>query len=477
MKTGATTPPNELFHREKVRLPIMAGVALVTLLTPAYFNLGSLLMSPSRLFFIIIIPIIAIKVIMGKVHKFLLVDGLIFFHVLWSTLAIAVNNSNVAVQFVGLNSAVILGGYLTARVSIRSYSDFIAFCKIIAFVAIISLPFALIETRTGNSILPALIDQIPGFSTVPNNTYAPRMGFYRVQFLLAHPIHYGLFCSVAFGLTFVVLKGYWSDTVRFGASAIIGFCCFLSVSSGPFLSMIIVIFLIVWAWMMKSSNSKWKILFTIIFLVYIMLEVSSDGPIIYKLITSMAFSSSTVNVRRVLLEYGISQIGRTPWLGVGYNSWGLPVWMTGSLDNYWLLNALVFGIPSFLALVMAFVLSMMKIGKRVFDGRPELIVARLGWVFVMISLSLTLATVTVWSEIQSLVFFVFGSGIWLIYVDTSSSVKDHAPEITKSRKSSYTRFPSRTILDQVNSTPDTLSKKITRFSKHQNSHYAGSVDE
>lgn len=430
-----------------IRLPTLPGLAkwtLIATLLPVYFTIFGLLLSPARILLLILVPILAVQLMQGKFGGFLWIDRLVFLHVMWLIMSVFVNNPEVAVTYTGSNAIVILGGYLTARASIRSREDFAALCLFLMKVVLLSLPFAILETRDSIMIIPRLIDKIPGISSSIDVDYLPRLGLNRVQFLFAHPIHYGLFCSCTVALCFIGLRDYLSLKARILITTALILCTFLSVSSGPILSMVTQIFLISWAILAKGLARKWRILTGLLAMLYAIAEIMSNRIAIYAIVSILSFSPNTANVRRVLFEYGSAQIARTPILGVGFNSWPLPKYMTGSLDNHWLLLALIYGLPSLIFLFWAIFLTFYHLSiSSAKDSTFQNM--RLGWVFTMISLLLTLSTVAIWGEMQSIFYFLFGSGVWmsLARAQTADAQSEASLINTAHGALTYSRFPVR----------------------------------
>ncbi|EBA14560.1 hypothetical protein RSK20926_01157 [Roseobacter sp. SK209-2-6] len=404
------------------KLPFLATLTIFVLMVPLNFDVGPINLSTSRVLFLIFVPLLTINLLRGKYGKINIVDLFVLFHVFWLTLSIFINNPDVAVTFAGSNACAILGGYLVARASIRTSAQFQTLCKFLCFAALCTLPFAVIETLTNKSLLRDLINAIPGLNESSRATSEQRLGgLYRAQLLFAHPIHYGFFCSLIFSLGFVALRDHVSRGARSFYAFSIGLCCFFSLSSGAVLAMAIQALLMMWQSATRRLKNQWNTLLTGSVVFYIVAEIASDRPAIIAILSRLAFNSSTVSIRQRLFEYGTEQIGKTPVFGVGYNDWGLPPWMSGSIDNFWLLQALVYGIPSLIALAGATIIPMLLIGRRDFAKDSSLQHARLGWIFTMISMCLTLATVAVWGEMHSFVMFILGSGVFMLAVEADQA--------------------------------------------------------
>lgn len=367
------------------------------------------------------VPILTIRLLQGKYGKITIVDILVYFHVFWLSLSIFINNPDVAVTFTGSNAIAILGGYLVARCTIRTADHFRAVCRLLVFAVLLSLPFGLIETLTGRTVLRDVFNALPGIGVGGRATDEQRLGLYRVQFLFAHPIHYGFFCSLVFSLGFMTLRGYVNPARRLVVAGLVGFCCFMSLSSGAVLAMAIQAFLMGWQRATQSVPNQWRLLLIGTLAFYIVAEIGSNRPAIIAILSRVAFNPMTISIRQRLFEFGTEQIGKTPVFGVGYNDWGLPPWMSGSIDNFWLLQALIYGVPSFLALSLAAVLGMVLVSRRDFSTDEGLRNCRLGWIFTMVGMCLTLATVAVWGEIHSFIMFVIGSGIFMLTVQAGKT--------------------------------------------------------
>ena len=444
-----TTPvPPESKRRE--RLPFLTKIVLFSLLLPAFFSVGSLVFTPSKLLFLFVVPILTLKLLRGAYGRLLPSDFLVFGYAGWMTLAMLANHTpRVAVEYTGSNTVIFLGGYLTARATIRSKESFVALIRFLVVIVILTLPFAIYEVITSRTTIPRWLAQLPGIRSHADINHDPRFGLWRAQVVFPHPIHYGIFSSMAFSLAYVGLAERLRSFRRTVATGLVGLSCFLSVSSGPVLALAAQIGLIGWAGLFRHNRHRWVIFWTLGILSYIIAELASGRSAVYAIVTRISFSSQTAFARRILFNYGVEQIGRKPLLGVGYNSWPLPAWMTGSVDNFWLFVAVRFGLPAFILLSGAFVVAMIIVGRRDFSADPELCHLRRAWIFTLVSLMLVLATVAIWGEVYSMVLFMLGSGLWMTNTDPAPNVPRTAVAGDEPKRlSRYTRFagtkPNRT---------------------------------
>lgn len=420
-------------------------------MVPISFQLGPLNLTLSRVVFTLTLPFLLANLFTGRYGRILITDILIILYMLWRAFSLFITTPDRAFEAVASNTAIFLGAYMCARASVRTIQDFQFVCKMLTGFVILSLPFALYETTTGKMFIPRLLDALPGIRAPVDLNYPRRFGLDRVQFVFVHAIHYGLFCSSSFPFMYVALKDTISTTRRWISSLIIMVCCFTSVSSGAFLALLCQLPLIFYNHVLLRFPRRWSVFAWVAAILYMILEVSSNRPAFYAISSRIAFDSWTANYRKVLLDAGIEQIGYTPILGVGMRRMPtMPAWMNGSLDNFWLGDAVMFGMPALIFHFTAVVISIYLIGNRSFKPGGSMDNARFAWIFVILSLCLTLATVFIWSEIASLVFFIYGMGALLITGQDEDATAPIAPAVRASLQ--YTRFPKPT--PNTASTPD-----------------------
>ncbi len=122
-------------------------------------------------------------------------------------------------------------------------------------------------------------------------------------------------------------------------------------------------------------------------------------------------------------------VWENPLLGLGFNDWKRPVYMiSGSMDNFWLVIAVRYGIPAFLCLALGVFVPLLRIIFRDFRADPRLAQVRLAWVLTFVCLSFTLATVHIWGNIFSFVFFMFGAGVWMVRAEVQAPQSDDGPD-------------------------------------------------
>ena len=416
-----------------VGLPVVVWLYLLAVVIPIGFWAGPLFMTTLRLLVMVMVIPLMLKILMGQYGKVFAVDYLFIGFVLWTAVARAVNNPDQVIQQVGSTGPEFLGGYAIGRAYIRTPQHFMALCRVLIVIVLCTLPFSVFEAVTGRPIVIEIMRKVPGMQTVGVVTIEGRMGLERVQSMFAHPIHYGLFCSVALSLCFVALKGLMSTFKRFIFSLAIAFSGFLALSSGAITAIAMQIALIVWAAMFKNFKPRWWLLVGIFVLGYIIIDLLSNRSPIKVFMSYATFSAHNAYYRSIIFDWGIDNIfgnaerliPASPIFGIGNNDWIRPHYMySGTVDNFWLLVGMRYGVPGFLLMAIGYIMIIAKVMRRNFESDERLTLLRRAWVFTFLGLTFTLCTVHVWTNIYSFIFFMFGTGVWLVTVQPNGNLDD-----------------------------------------------------
>ena len=439
-------PQEQMTLREDRRLPILARLMLISILMPLFFSLGDLLLTPTRLLCLVMIPYLTVRLLSGAYGRLVITDYLIFFYSFWVMLSFIKLHGGAQIPYAGSQVAITLGGYLVARASIRSPGQMIAMSGFMVTLVLILMPFAFIEALTGEYIIPQWIVDTGLFGTVGSVPYPPRMGLYRAQVVFAHPIHWGLYCSMALSLYFVTRLQLVGPFTRYLVSALIVLGTFFSVSSGPFLTVLFQLALIFYMLVLNNVKMQWKLLVWGGVIGYTAIELSTTKFGMFAIAQKLAFNSHTAYYRPLIWQYGTAQVDRTPFFGVGRGGWSRPFWMTSSIDNYWLQLAVVNGLPASISMFGAFMVTMIFAGRGHYVKGSDAYYVRVGYTFTFVALILSLATVTVWNEVLCMLMFLLGAGQYMLQA-TAPSTAPAAEARDDSRPTdqgpAYSRFPPR----------------------------------
>jgi O-antigen ligase len=413
-RTSAGLAPSPAHAGEKAGLPTIVWAYLICVLTPFEFFVGSVALTPLRVLLLVMVIPLTIRLFSGRNGKLMAVDYLFFAHMAWGTLAVAINNPNRVIENSGSAAVEFLGGYLVARSYIRTPDQFQALIRALLLLVFVLLPFSFPESVGGRAVIPFFIDSIPGIGSVQQVDIPKRMGLYRVQNVFAHPIHYGLFCSVSFSLVLLGLHEKMSLFWRLVGCGVICLSVFLSLSSGALLAVILQVGLLTWVYMTRKIERRWLLLVGMFALAYVVVDLLSNRTP-YKVFMSYAtFSSQTAYYRSIIFDWGMINVWNNPIFGLGLRQWVRPWYMrSGSVDNYWLVMAMKYGIPGFLLVVTGYFSALIQVGRANLDFSPRVSRLRLAWMITFCGLSFTMTTVHVWTAVYSFVFFFFGTGLWM----------------------------------------------------------------
>lgn len=440
------------------KLPRPALLYLLTVVLPIGFRAGPLYMTTLRLFLMVMILPLIFRLLAGAYGKLIVTDFLFFLHILWGAVAISANNPDQMVQQIGSVGVEFLGAYMIGRAYIRTPEAFMALSRMLVILVLCTTPFAIHEALTGRPLIIELLRKLPGLTSLANVSMERRMGLERVQSVFAHPIHYGLFCSVAFSLCFVALRGTMTTVRRFVTGVLIVASGFLALSSGALTAIVLQLGLIIWAALFRNVNARWWILVGLFALAYLAIDLLSNRSPIQVFMSYATFSAHNAYWRSIIFEWGMKSVWAHPFYGIGLNDWVRPWYMySGSMDNFWLVMAVRFGIPGFLFLAVGYLAVIFKVMRRDLSGQERMILLRRAWVFTLLGLTFTLCTVHIWTNIYSFVFFIFGAGVWFINYNPAATEEvvdsDDPPSgqsaklITQSpaaaRSTPYSRFPHR----------------------------------
>ena len=213
--------PADQASRAMSSLPWPVLLYFATVVFPMAFTVGPLVMTMLRLMLLVLVMPLTARLLAGRYGRLIASDYLFAGYLLWSTIALAVNNPSNVVQYAGSTGIEFFGGYMMGRAYIRTPEAFEALTRLLLLFLILTLPFALFEALTSRSLLLDAVRALPAVITAPDNGSEERMGLFRVQLSFEHQIHYGLFASFAFSLTFVGLKDRISNARRYLASPLV----------------------------------------------------------------------------------------------------------------------------------------------------------------------------------------------------------------------------------------------------------------
>ena len=409
------------------RAPKIPMLFLLALIMPPETSmmLGELRLSPYRFILLPFVPLLLVKLLGKKVGAIQTVDWLILFHSFWPLVTLAaVHGQPIAMQTGGIYAVESAGAYLVARCCIRRLEDFQGVVGAFVLIILLMLVFTLPEAVTGNHVLRETARAVLGGPPLPD--IEKRLGLSRAFGSFEHPILYGIFCVAGFGMSIGALAGRrglgMAGLARVSAVAV---AVFASVSSGAFVAMGVQMGLMAWERLTRSIAGRWIILGTIILAILTGTGLASSRSPVKVFLSYATFSQSTGYNRLLIFDYGTAEAGRHPLFGIGLNEWERPSYMSASMDNFWLVCAVRYGILSFATLAGGMVLLVLKLG-RLKDLDPVKASVRNTWSITILSISLAGCTVHFWNALFTLFFFLLGTSVWMLEPDEDAEAEESA---------------------------------------------------
>ena len=415
--------------------PAVLAIFMLCLIPPGYFYLLGIRLSLIRiLLMILFIPLLG-RLFTGRSGKIRSIDIFLMLYSFWVLVTLVINNGLDRIPLAAITMVELFGAYLIGRTLVRNEADFKILLRYFIYLLIFLSPFALIELISDRNLLQEGFGKIMPTYFKGESSYG-RLGLNRVMSVFEHPILFGIFCSIGFAPIFYSLqKGAFRLIVTTG---LVGLMAFASLSSAPLLALAVQIGLIGWGWLMKA---RWWLLFGIVSFCYVTVDLLSNRTPITILINYITFDPNTAWTRVMTWRFGVAEVLRHPVFGIGLNDWERPYWLTGSVDNFWLLNAMRHGLPGVCFLILGVASGFWAVA-RVRDLSDRIARHRLGYLISLVALYFSMATVHVWGGVGSFLMLFIGAGMW--FCDSAGScaaVAGPQPEDGVSESIFYSRFP------------------------------------
>jgi O-antigen ligase len=330
-------------------------------------------------------------------------DRMIIAFSLWAVAAIAINHDPFkALESGGVFFVETAGAYYIGRSATRTMEEATRLVSfLVAYVAALML-VTLPEMLTGVNVVWLIAEALGGESRSHIGT---RLGMTRAWGPFDHPIINGVICASALGLAVTLGGKRWlrraSTTV---ASA------FTSISSGAVASIMVQCIALFWVYRTPNRVNRWSRLGLLIAAAYVFIDLLSNRSGLKVILSYLTFSPGTASWRLLIWDFGIDNALANPFFGIGFGDWARPDWMkSGSMDNFWLVTMVRYGIPAFLLLAAATFSLIRQSAKAGTSPFAE------GWLIGALGLIISGCTVHYWN--QAHVFFMFYLGLGAAFVD------------------------------------------------------------
>ncbi len=415
--------------------PFLVPALILGFILPFYFDLFGLRLSGYRIVLLLAFIPATIHWLDGS-DRVRAIDIWVVCFALWGVLALIANHGLHHWEFFGIRFIETLAPYLIARWVIRDANAF-RYLAFWLFVAVaLMLPFSLHQSLTNKSIL---LDFFSNFGDVYRTVqHEPRLGLYRAQGSLPHPILFGLFCSPVFALAWYVLGYDRSLFYKIPRVGVVAVAVFTSLSSGAWLAVAVQIALMTWETVLAAVKKKWNLLLYMFAGLYVFIEIFSNRPPAQIFAAYLTIRKSTAWNRIHIFTHATDDVMRNPLFGLGLRDWTRPNWMLASVDNFWLVLAMRNGIPGFVLLLIPVILLFRDVGRAPLTGR--LASYRLGYLFSLAGICVAAISVHLWDALYCLLMFLIGAGVWFIDAGDEEEGEQSETAPRRDRRIRYTRF-------------------------------------
>lgn len=396
--------------RNTTPLPVLFLILAFICPTELSLFVAGLRLPPLRVVLIVLLPLALFIMATRPGIRFKPFDALFLTFAAWTTWVYSHHHGYEGFVYGGSMALECLGGYLVARVFVRTEAEFRASIRFLFYAIVAAAILALLDSITGDYFVHRFLRQFFGGEALPPMQY--RMGLARAASVFDHPIHYGTFCAA-------LLAVYWYSEKRtlprFTRAGVVSAATLLGMSSAPILCVGLQCVMMGWERLTRGIASRTTITVAILAGLFIGASIASTRGPIQIIATSFTLDSWTGYYRTQIWEYGLGNVWLNPWTGIGLGEWDRPKWMVSStVDAFWLVTAMRSGIPGFLLMTIPIGLLARAVVKRSIGSRDveRRRLAR-GWMISLIALCLIGATVHYWNMVQAFFFFFIGLGGWL----------------------------------------------------------------
>lgn len=390
---------------------VLLLVVLFTLV-PVSLHLMSLRLTPMVLMLIAMLGPMTAMWLRRSHGPVVVPDLLILGYSVWSVIALIANQGFAeGIQPAGISLISTFGAYLLGRMLVRDSVAWFRLSTLLYATLLVITPFLVFESLTGMKPLIKAMSLFGG--GVPPVEMNKRMGLSRAQGSFEHPILMGIFMGSLLSITAYSMSALGKRSrhaVAIGLSTIGVFC---SLSTGPLLSVNVQFFLMLYGRIFRFVKNRWKILLIAVVVAYFVLDTMTTRSPFHTFVRYATFSSQSSYNRILIWQYGSASVWNHPWFGIGLGEWERPRYMSGSMDNFWLVQAVRYGLPAFLCYAGAFLVVIVRLARADLpDEKLDLV--RRGMIFCFIGTIIATVSVHLWNATYIWLNFLLGSSVWLM---------------------------------------------------------------
>lgn len=402
---------------------MLCRLYIYSLFIPLEFftKLGSLRLEPYRVLLVIIFLQLLHKKITDKLYRILVC------FVFLSTFSLFINHGlSVAIPSGGILYLEVCVSYMAGVTYVRNIIDHKKYFQILTNIyTLIAIP-ALIEFFTGYKVIHTLSERITGNIQLAPNLYTTdyiRLGFTRTTAVFSHPILYGISAVTIMPIIIAINENYrvrWTKLLINLFGIIIALIT--SITSAAVISLVLQQVFKKWYYVKNKIGSLKNITITSFFLAMIVIQLGSNQGLIKFLAMNLTLDPGTAYYRMLQWEFTSDDIANNFLFGIGFHDFSHPDWFADSVDSYWLLNMLQFGLFPQLALIFFYIKMLRKTFTK--TSLPEKFNLLIAYRVMLISIIISGLTVDFFDRMQPLLYFILGTSSWLFIEGSENEDKN-----------------------------------------------------
>ncbi|MEM5550489.1 hypothetical protein WNY63_07090 [Pseudoalteromonas neustonica] len=333
----------------KSQVIIFTTLFLLILPIEFSFEIVGVRFTPLRLFLIVIFPMLAKEYLFTFNSRPKFLDSLLFTYLIWCLISFFINHRFAqALQSGGILFLEVMSAYFIGQLYISKKTGYYFFCKLIYIIFFLMFIASIFEATSGVRFIHDLSSSITG-----NYYYFKdelRFGLLRAAGSFEHQILLGSF----FTLTLPILWSYRKGIDK-SLPVYFWFAPLLALSSAPILMLFSSILIMIYFKMNWNEKFSLRKVLVAFFIFYIFVELYTNSSALTAFIRIFTLDPQTGYFRILIWDFATEVVKDNLFFGIGLNDWARPFWMPPSIDSYWLVNAVRFGLFNTILLLFFFI--------------------------------------------------------------------------------------------------------------------------
>jgi O-Antigen ligase len=286
-------------------------------------------------------------------RRLLMPDFLAFSIAIWMIIAKGSVAGSKGIFAAGATSLEFIAGYWAARAFIASPAALDAFVRVLKFLTMVAVALAMLDTISGRWLSHDVAAAIFG-----NPVLGPvfRGNMIRATSTFDHPILFGVFCG---SILAIVL--FWEKNalkrIFFTCICFVG--CFLSQSSAALMCFGLTLLAYVYERLLQSFAKRWLVFWLILAASLTSVFLVTTHPVGW-LVSHLTLDPESGYFRMLIWDAALAKINDSPLFGYTVELFGDEI-LDATVDSVWLVDALRFGIPAVVLLILVNIAAILPI--------------------------------------------------------------------------------------------------------------------